>query len=374
MKGRKTMKLSKKKVVALALAVCLIAILSMGSLAWFTAEDEVTNNFLVGDSTTAPDKVFGIDLVEKVDPDRDGNSDLIGEGVGNDSGAKYETILPGEILPKAPYLVNTGIHPQFVRAIVTVTPASVLKDAMGDDWKKVDLFLAGTDSTKWALDSISYSNDGTNSKFVYVYYYQETLPAGGTTADLFDAVVIPTGLTTDQAAKMGNFEVNIVGQAIQSEHLADPATPGAMISTAKAAFETYWQGVPVYTGASDLYYTGDFAAPIATPENQKYTMMYVEDANVTGEAVVNGENTVATVYLSNVTGDVDNVVVTDAHNTIIIENSKFTLPAGGKLVVDNSGEITQIILYNVEINGVLIDESNYAQYVTTTNGFVEIYH
>lgn len=368
------MKLSKKKVVALALAVCLIAILSMGSLAWFTAEDEVTNNFLVGDSTTAPDKVFGIDLVEKVDPDRDGNSDLIGEGVGNDSGAKYETILPGEILPKAPYLVNTGIHPQFVRAIVTVTPASVLKDAMGDDWKKVDLFLAGTDSTKWALDSISYSNDGTNSKFVYVYYYQETLPAGGTTADLFDAVVIPTGLTTDQAAKMGNFEVNIVGQAIQSEHLADPATPGAMISTAKAAFETYWQGVPVYTGASDLYYTGDFAAPIATPENQKYTMMYVEDANVTGEAVVNGENTVATVYLSNVTGDVDNVVVTDAHNTIIIENSKFTLPAGGKLVVDNSGEITQIILYNVEINGVLIDESNYAQYVTTTNGFVEIYH
>ena len=41
------MKLSKKKVFALALAVCLIATLSFGSLAWFTDNDSVTNEFKV---------------------------------------------------------------------------------------------------------------------------------------------------------------------------------------------------------------------------------------------------------------------------------------------------------------------------------------
>jgi len=38
----------KKKLLALGLAALMIAILSMSSLAWFTAEDEVTNVFEVG--------------------------------------------------------------------------------------------------------------------------------------------------------------------------------------------------------------------------------------------------------------------------------------------------------------------------------------
>ena len=359
------MKLNKKKVFALALAVCLIATLSMGSLAWFTAEDQVTNDFLIGDTNTPPDEVFGIDLWEETDADRDGTSETVGKDVGNDIGAKYETILPGEILPKKPYLTNTGIHPQFVRAIVTVTPASILKDAMGDDWKNADLFLAGTDATKWQLDSISYTNDGTTSKLVYVYYYQEVLAAGATTDDIFEAVVVPTGLTTDQAAQMGGFQINIVGQAIQSEHI--------LKDNAKDAFETYWQGVPVYAGASDLYYSGDFSAPVVTPENQNYTMMYVEDANVTGEAVVKGEHTVATIALSNVTAEVDNVVVMNDRNTVVMENCNFTLPAGGKLVVDNTGDTTTwIYMHNVTVNGVQITSANVNDYVETL-GYVNIY-
>ena len=177
--------------------------------------------------------------------------------------------------------------------------------------------------------------------------------------------MIPTGLTTDQAAQLGNFEINIVGQAIQSEHI--------LKNTAKEAFETYWQGVPVYAGASDLYYSGDFAAPVVTPENQNYTMMYVEDANVTGEAVVKGEHTVATIALSNVTAVVDNVVVMNDRNTVVMENCNFTLPAGGKLVVDNTGDTTTgIYMHNVTVNGVQITSANVNDYVETL-GFVNIY-
>ena len=62
------MKLSKTKVVALALAVCLIAILSMGSLAWFTDDDSVTNDFLIaGSEDQNPDDVFSVDVWEDKD-------------------------------------------------------------------------------------------------------------------------------------------------------------------------------------------------------------------------------------------------------------------------------------------------------------------
>ena len=40
------MKMTKKKVFIAALAICLVAIVSMGTLAWFTASDYVTNDWI----------------------------------------------------------------------------------------------------------------------------------------------------------------------------------------------------------------------------------------------------------------------------------------------------------------------------------------
>lgn len=353
------MKLNKKKVFALALAVCLIATLSMGSLAWFTAEDQVTNDFLIGDTNTTPDKVFGIDLWEETDADRDGTSETVGKDVGNDIGAKYETILPGEILPKKPYLTNTGIHPQFVRAIVTVTPASILKDAMGDDWKNADLFLAGTDATKWQLDSISYTNEGTTSKLVYVYYYQEELAAGATTDDIFEAVVVPTGLTTDQAAQMGGFQINIVGQAIQSEHI--------LKDNAKDAFETYWQGVPAYnpSAAEVAFVNANITTPLAPEVSSSFTSVYIEDSEATGEALLKVVDPVYQVQIINVTADVEDFVIIEHESTVVIAYCNITLPAGGKLVVNNSNSLTsQVVIYgDVYVNGELLTNANIGQYL-----------
>ena len=44
------MKMNKKKVLVTALAVSLIAILSLGTVACFNAKDEITNTFKVADS------------------------------------------------------------------------------------------------------------------------------------------------------------------------------------------------------------------------------------------------------------------------------------------------------------------------------------
>ena len=221
------MKLSKKKVFALALAVCLIATMSMGTLAWFTAEDEVTNNFLVGDSTTTADKVFGVDVWEQVDTDRDGNLEVIGQGDTTENSATYGLILPGETLTKMPYLTNTGVHDQYARAIVTVTGADTLKDLLATGYSAL---LTGTDATKWELDNVVYEN----GQFVFTYYYKEVLEAGATSAAIFEGVAIPTGLTVDQAVAMNNFSVNVLGQVIQAEHLVD--AEGNAIDNAKDAF------------------------------------------------------------------------------------------------------------------------------------------
>ena len=212
------MKLTKKKVLLASLAVCLVAIVSFGTLAWFTAEDTVVNEFYVGNSTTDPDEVFGIDLWEEDDLDGDGVTEIHGKDTADTTGHKYEEILPGQVLDKDPYLTNTGIHPQYVRAIVTVTEADILKKAMipryseVSIWDDVKMFLPGTDA-KWSLEHKYYTNKDT---FVFVYYYTEELQAGATTGKLFDDVVIPTELTKEQAAEMENFSITIVGEAIQT--------------------------------------------------------------------------------------------------------------------------------------------------------------
>ena len=240
------MKLSKKKVFALALAVCLIATVSMGTLAWFTDEDEVTNNFYVGDSGIGGgDDTFGVDVWEKVDTNRDSTLEVIGKGDTTENSAKFETILPGETLVKEPYLTNTGIYSQFARAIVTVSNATILKAAMGADWDKANLFLTGTDAAKWTLDNIIYTND---DKLVYIYYYNEVLLPDAQTAPVFTGVAIPGGLTVEQAENLKNFDVNVLGQVIQSEHLADPDVPGTTITGAKKAFTLYYDAQGTLAG------------------------------------------------------------------------------------------------------------------------------
>ena len=85
------MKFTKKKVFVIALAICLIATISMGTLAWFTATEKVDNIFKVStDSEQKPD--FKLDLFEH-EADEDGKvSDTEVEA------NTYDNIAPGNKL------------------------------------------------------------------------------------------------------------------------------------------------------------------------------------------------------------------------------------------------------------------------------------
>ena len=201
------MKLNKKKVFTLALAVCLIAILSMSSLAWFTDDDSVTNDFFIaGSEDENPDDVFSIDVWEK---DEDGKRY-------DDEGIDYPAILPGDDLYKEVNVENTGAYEQYARVIVTVSDAHIWQELHGEIY--VPLNKIATDlSSEFQPWSIEYDADA--DALTYVLYYDHIL-AVDEVVNLFTNVAIPEAMDRYQAAEMaGGFQIGVVAEAVQTEHV-----------------------------------------------------------------------------------------------------------------------------------------------------------
>lgn len=349
--------MNKKKIFVVAIAVCLIATISMGTLAWFTDEDKITNNFYVGDTTTDADEVFGIDLWETSDTNKDGtitDDETFGKDTKDDTGITYEDILPGGRYDKNPYFTNTGIHGQYLRAIVTVTEADILREAMtpkGSDvseWFDVPKFLPGT-SDKWDLGHKFYTNKDT---FVFVYYYKEVLAGGATTEKLFDDVVIPTELTKEQAALIDNFNITIVGQVIQSENLAD-------VTNAKEAFAKYWDEPNVIAGVDqqkDLptelsYPVSGNLGTISSGALVEYDSANYVEPGLEGVLIFSGAEADVKAGASLITIPAGG----ETNPTILLENVDLTIEDGGYILSTVDGTSGSVIFYGVTINGEKID-------------------
>ena len=112
--------MNKKKLFSLALTVIMIAILSFGTLAWFSDSDDVTNNFYIASSDdTDPDDIFSVDVWENT-PDGDKDQD----------GYEYKDVLPGDVLKKEVSVENTGYYDQYVRVTVTVSDAAAWMEVL----------------------------------------------------------------------------------------------------------------------------------------------------------------------------------------------------------------------------------------------------
>lgn len=170
--------MSKRKILALASAVCMVAILAIGgTLAYFTDKDDATNTFTVGN--------VDITLTE---PNW--------EGSGSQDAPE---VYPGEPLAKDPTVTNSGANPCFVRikvegldclgnAGMITYRTDYVTDKLGDNWVK--------------------HTDG-------YFYYNQVLAAGDTTDALFDQIVIPTGLENGDAET--EFNVVVKAEAVQAQ-------------------------------------------------------------------------------------------------------------------------------------------------------------
>lgn len=223
--------MTKKKVFLIAVAVCLVAILSMGTLAWFSDSDNAVNNFYVADSENndSGDEVFSLDVYEFTE---DSPTTPV------PSEEDYLEILPGDTLKKEPHVANTGFYDQYIRVIVTVSDASNWADILKTDFNDATLMgcFDGFDINMWNNITTEYNEDENVVRIVM--YYNGILDGtdtandaeSGTTSNItvFNSVKIPSAMTQAQAAAFGDdgFSITVRAQAVQTENVT-PNNGGA---------------------------------------------------------------------------------------------------------------------------------------------------
>lgn len=244
------MKLNKKKVFVIAVAICLIAIISMSTLAWFNAQDEVTNKFEVLDSLTS----FDVDVWEKVPDgdDTDNEPDVIGKGDTTENSSTYENVVPGGDYLKEVYVENTSdndLAGQYIKMEITFTNYSGVH-AMGTTTTPFDCttMLTGANfstvkdaSEAWWYDESATIYNTADNTATYVFYLKEVL-ANGATSCLFTGVEIPETMDINDAdylIKSGGFQLKAVAYAIQSANIADP-NGTTTLDNVVYAFESAW--------------------------------------------------------------------------------------------------------------------------------------
>ena len=209
------MKFNKKKVLAVALAVCLLAILSVGTLAWFSDSDSVDNKFMIADSSDNTESdIFNIDVWEDTP-----------EGEDDQDGYTYNDILPGDSLKKDVFVKNTGYYDQYVRVVVTISDAkawlAVVPTNVTPEEAAAQIFK-GLDLSKWDHIYNNLSEDPNAEELIYVLYYKDVLKAGDPAINVFNSIEIPEDMTKEQAAAFDNeFTVTVKAQAVQTENVVD---------------------------------------------------------------------------------------------------------------------------------------------------------
>ena len=319
-KGEKTMKNTKLKVLVVTLAVCLLAMGSLGTLAWFTAEDEVTNEFLIADSDDTADEIFSINVWEKDD-----------EGtVYDDEGITYPEIQPGDDLYKEVNIENTGHYAQYIRATVTVTGASVWQAI--DKEIFVDLGYFVTDlNADFEVDSTYY--DVYNDTLSYVLYYKNIL-GSGEVVNLFKNVHITEDMTQYDAEKFveNAFNVIVKAEAVQTANVGANAieafkTVGMYKNNGYYILSEDGNVTPVvFSGKSFEGYTITNTANVNFEETT-FDASYVQN---------HGEMTLSNSTCN--TGDLDNyaVITRGADAVTVFDETNVVSAGGGVGVVDGA--------------------------------------
>lgn len=182
----------KKKITVISLIVAMVAVLALGTAAYFTAEGTATNVITAGSVKIA---------LHETAVKEPGAEPVPFEDVSG--------VMPGSVVSKIVTVENTGSGTAWVR--VSVTKAIALAEGLEGE---IDLGLVGLD-----IDTEHWTeHDG-------YYYYNAPLAAGETTEPLFTSVTF--------AAGMGNLyqgstaTVGVTAQATQTANNGESALEAA---------------------------------------------------------------------------------------------------------------------------------------------------
>lgn len=228
------MKTKSKALLLTLCAVLLIAASVLGTMAYLTSTDTVTNTFTVGKVEIKLDET---DVTNPTGPRVQANS--------------YK-LMPGTTYTKDPTVtVKAGSEESYVRMKVTFNNATEII-ALCTDPEFADDGPTGVENAyplirmvkfveanaaKWdgiipdnmveTEDMLAmpkyFAYDKTADTLTYIFYYRETVTAP--TADvvlpvLFDSITVPEWVTGEQLKALNDFRITVVAEAIQAGSFA----------------------------------------------------------------------------------------------------------------------------------------------------------
>lgn len=228
------MKTRSKALLLTLCAVLLVTASVLGTLAFLTSTDEVKNTFTVGSVNITLDEA-------KVKTDG-----TPVEGAARVKANEYH-LLPGHTYTKDPTVtVKDGSESAYVRLKVTFNNAADII-AMCTDPEYADdgptdvenafplirmVNFVEANAAKWdgiipdnmadteeMLDNSKYFQK-TGDTLTYYFYYETPVaaPDGDVKLEtLFDAVTVPDWVKGDQLAKLNDFKITVVAEAIQAD-------------------------------------------------------------------------------------------------------------------------------------------------------------
>ena len=203
----------KTRSKALLLTLCVVLLVAasvLGTMAYLTSTDEVTNTFTVGQVKIKLDEA-------KANPD--------GSLVANADRVKANEykLLPGHTYNKDPMVtVLSGSESSYVKMTVTFSKANELDAIFAPGGADLTSIFNGYDAAKWIAKG--NTKDATANTRTYEFWYKETV--GAPTADvaldaLFDSITVPGTITNEQLATIEGMTITVNAYAIQADGFAN---------------------------------------------------------------------------------------------------------------------------------------------------------
>ena len=237
-----------RKVLALTLcAIALVGASVMGTMAYLTDNDTVTNTFTVGNVDIMLDEAkvdeYGHAVDNSNNPIKNGDDYIAPDAVDdNTSVVRVESnsykLLPGHTYIKDPTVtVVAGSEDAYVRMLVEVNDIDKLKDAFPvdkyADWYAGEVFLlqklvGGWDNSVWTSTSVKTATTGEGESAVtsatYEFRYKEKVDYAATATELeplFTYIDVPGELNNAEIAKLNEVEITVKAHAIQFDGFAN---------------------------------------------------------------------------------------------------------------------------------------------------------